>query len=64
MIAITKLKLDSKGRITFPKSFREANNIKAKSYVHVYPVLSDKIVGSIKNTIKLTFETEEEKWTT
>jgi len=45
MIAITKLKLDERGRITFPKTFLDANRI-AYTYVEVFPVYNDD--GAVK----------------
>ena len=32
---ITKLKMDKRGRITFPRQFREVNRIKEQSYVEL-----------------------------
>ena len=38
MIAITQMKIDDRGRITFPQHFLKANEIKPNSYVEVCPV--------------------------
>tara|TARA_Y100001963_G_scaffold31370_1_gene43097 strand:- start:134 stop:319 length:186 start_codon:yes stop_codon:yes gene_type:complete len=38
MIAITKLKIDNRGRITLPDNFLKANGIKKESFVEIYPV--------------------------
>ena len=38
MIAICKLKIDNRGRLTFPDSFLKANEIKKNSFVTVHPV--------------------------
>ena len=38
MIAICKLKIDKKGRLTLPSSFLKANDIKKDSFVAVHPV--------------------------
>ena len=38
MIAITQMKIDERGRITFPKHFLDANGIVPNSYVEVCPV--------------------------
>tara|TARA_R110000824_G_scaffold396625_1_gene598316 strand:- start:12 stop:185 length:174 start_codon:yes stop_codon:yes gene_type:complete len=38
MIKITIVPIDSKGRITFPKWFLDANNIKRNSYVEISPM--------------------------
>ena len=38
MIAICKIKIDNRGRLTFPSSFLKANNIKKNSFVSVIPV--------------------------
>lgn len=38
MIKITEIKLDKKGRITFPKWFLDANNIERDSFVDIYPI--------------------------
>ena len=47
MIAITKLKLDERGRITFPKTFLDANRI-AYTYVEVFPVYNDDYAVKIR----------------
>tara|TARA_R100000234_G_scaffold110475_1_gene82872 strand:+ start:1003 stop:1173 length:171 start_codon:yes stop_codon:yes gene_type:complete len=38
MIKITQLKLDKKGRLTFPKWFLDANNIEQDTLVDVFPI--------------------------
>ena len=38
MITICKLKIDNRGRLTFPNSFLKANEIKRNSFVTVHPV--------------------------
>jgi len=38
MIKITEIKIDKKGRITFPKWFLDANNIKRDTLVDIYPI--------------------------
>jgi DNA-binding transcriptional regulator/RsmH inhibitor MraZ len=38
VITICKLKIDNKGRMTFPSSFLKANEIKRNSFVTVHPV--------------------------
>lgn len=38
MVAITQMRLDKRGRITFPQHFLKANNIKPESYVEICPV--------------------------
>ena len=38
MITICKVKIDNRGRLTFPNSFLKANNIKKNSFVSVIPV--------------------------
>ena len=53
MIAITMLKIDSKGRITLPDYFLKANNIKKGSTVAIYPVYNR------EDSIRLEFEIKE-----
>ena len=48
MLAITKLKMDDRGRITFPRHFLDANDIKINSYVKILPVTND-------NSVKIQF---------
>ena len=55
MIAICKLKIDNKGRLTFPSSFLKANEIKKNSFVSVIPVS-----GRI-DAVRLEFEWEEDE---
>ena len=38
MMAITKLKIDDRGRISLPDQFLKANGIKKGTYVELYPV--------------------------
>ena len=38
MIMTCKLKIDNRGRLTFPDSFLKANEIKKNSFVTVHPV--------------------------
>ena len=53
MIAITKIKLDNKGRITFPVHFLRANGIKVGTNVEIYPVYNR------DDSIRLQFEWDE-----
>ena len=53
MIAICKLKIDNKGRLTFPSSFLKANNIKKNSFVSVIPV------SGRADAVRLEFDWEE-----
>ena len=55
MMAITKLKLDKRGRITLPEHFLKANGIDKGSYVEVYPVYNR------EDSIRLQFEDMENK---
>ena len=52
MIAITKIKLDDRGRITFPDNFLKANGIKKGSYVEIFPVYNR------EDSIRVQFEWE------
>ena len=52
MIAICKLKIDDRGRLTFPNSFLKANDIKKNSFVSVIPVS-----GRV-DAVRLEFEWE------
>ena len=54
MIAICKLKIDGRGRLTFPNSFLKANNIKRNSFVSVIPV------SGRADAVRLEFEWEEQ----
>ena len=60
MIAITQMKIDSKGRITFPQHFLKANKIKLNSYVEVCPVYNHEDSVRVKFT-NLTDEDLKEK---
>ena len=53
MIAICKLKIDNRGRLTFPRSFLKANNIKKNSFVSVIPV------SGRADAVRLEFDWEE-----
>ena len=53
MIAICKLKIDNRGRLTFPRSFLKANDIKKNSFVSVIPV------SGRTDAVRLEFEWEE-----
>tara|TARA_R100000656_G_scaffold84894_1_gene61972 strand:+ start:63 stop:242 length:180 start_codon:yes stop_codon:yes gene_type:complete len=53
MIAICKLKIDDRGRLTFPSSFLKANEIKKNSFVSVIPV------SGRTDAVRLEFEWEE-----
>ena len=53
MIAICKLKIDNKGRLTFPSSFLKANDIKKNSFVSVIPV------SGRQDAVRLEFEWEK-----
>ena len=55
MITICKLKLDGRGRLSFPASFLKANNIKQDAYVSVHPV------GGREDAVRLEFEWEEDE---
>ena len=52
MIKITQLKLDKKGRLTFPKWFLDANNIKQDAFVDVFPIHNKDDCVRINFTIK------------
>lgn len=62
-MVITRLKLDTKGRITLPKQFREGNKIVEGSYVeliaHVHPANWEKKEYG-QCSVLLSFEHEEE----
>ena len=53
MIAICKLKIDKRGRLTFPSCFLKANNIKKNSFVSVIPV------SGRADAVRLEFDWEE-----
>ena len=53
MIAICKLKIDDRGRLTFPSSFLKANEIKKNSFVSVIPV------SGRADAVRLEFDWEE-----
>ena len=53
MIAITMLKIDSKGRITLPDYFLKANGIKKGSTVAIYPVYNR------EDSVRLEFDVKE-----
>ena len=53
MIAIFKLKIDNKGRLTFPSSFLKANEIKKNSFVSVIPV------SGRTDAVRLEFDWED-----
>ena len=52
MIAITKIKLDNRGRITLPDHFLKANGIKKGTHVEIYPVYNR------EDSVRLQFEWE------
>ena len=52
MIMICKLKIDKRGRLTFPDSFLKANEIKKNSFVTVHPV------GGRTDAVRLEFDWE------
>ena len=54
MMAITKLKLDNRGRITLPDHFLKANGIKKGTFVEIYPVYNR------GDSIRLQFEWSNE----
>ena len=55
MIAITMLKIDSKGRIALPSYFLKANDIKTGSTVAIYPVYNR------EDSVRLQFDVKEIK---
>ena len=59
MIAIMKLKMDYRGRVTLPDNFLKANGIKKDSYIHVFPVSNRS--DSIRLQFKLENSDEEDK---
>ena len=54
MIMICKLKIDERGRLTFPDSFLKANKIKKNSFVTVHPV------GGRTDAVRLEFDWERD----
>ena len=54
MIMICKLKIDNRGRLTFPDSFLKANEIKKNSFVSVHPV------SGRTDAVRLEFEWEND----
>ena len=56
MIAIMKLKMDYRGRVTLPDNFLKANGIKKDSYIHVFPV------SNRDDSVRFQFEIKEDKW--
>ena len=50
MIALTKLKIDDRGRITLPDYFLKANEIERGTYVKVFPVYNR------EDSVRLQFE--------
>ena len=50
---ICKLKIDNRGRLTFPDSFLKANDIKKNSFVSVIPV------SGRTDAVRLEFDWEE-----
>ena len=59
MIAIMKLKMDYRGRVTLPDNFLKANGIKQGSYIHVFPVSNRD--DSIRLQFKLENSNEKDK---
>ena len=51
---ICKLKIDDRGRLTFPDSFLKANKIKKNSFVSVIPV------SGRTDAVRLEFEWEDD----
>ena len=54
MMAMMKLKMDERGRFTFPDNFLRANKIKKGSYIEVFPVYNR------EDSIRIQFEWEKE----
>jgi bifunctional DNA-binding transcriptional regulator/antitoxin component of YhaV-PrlF toxin-antitoxin module len=54
MIMICKIKIDKRGRLTFPYSFLKANRIKKNSFVTVHPV------SGRTDAVRLEFDWENE----
>ena len=55
MIAIMKLKMDYRGRVTLPDNFLKANGIKKDSHIHVFPV------SNRDDSVRFQFELKEDK---
>ena len=53
MLAICKLKLDERGRITLPDSFLKANNLTKSTHVSVYPIYNK------DDAVRLEFDMED-----
>ena len=54
MIAITRIRMDDRGRITFPDHFLKANGIKKGTHVEIYPVYNR------GDSVRLQFEWEDD----
>ena len=54
MIAITKIRMDDRGRITFPDHFLKANGIKKGTHVEIYPV------NNRDDSVRVQFEWEKQ----
>ncbi len=52
MMAITKLKIDERGRLTLPDQFLKANGIKKGTFVELYPVYNR------SDSVRIQFERE------
>ena len=52
MMYIGKAKIDARGRLTVPKTFIEANNVKTDTDVYFLPMATS------DNSVKIIFETE------
>ena len=57
MMAITKLKIDDRGRISLPDHFLKANGIKKGTYVELYPVYNRS--DSVRLQFKLKGEDDD-----
>ena len=53
MIAITKIRMDNRGRITFPDHFLKANGIKKGTHVEIFPVFNR------SDSVRVQFEWED-----
>ncbi len=53
-MAITKLKIDERGRISLPAQFLKANKIQFGSYVELYPVYNR------GDSVRIQFENKED----
>ena len=56
MIKIAKSRIDSKGRMTFPRSFISANNLEDYTHVVILPILGSSKASN--KTIKVEFVKE------